>query len=341
MGLLLLKKFEFYISRKDEFVPDNYIPLTELLLNPEYALPGYSKEEWVMGYKALDSMRKKTFNQTKRIMDSLGIRSFSYFWNGNLDAINEKGMNEFYKLSSFRDLCSCMIAFEEKIVSQKNERNNRFISFGISKTNYNKYYNNLKKSIETGTIPKKIRLADSHKRRSSDFSFNPKVTIGFSGENSSIDNKIVIDKIDLYRQFEEWCRLKGKTKKHGIYEAIQCLLSQSPITQDEQKNILSAKNPFSSLELGISEKKEGTSHTAIEIDSDVYEKSKGIIRRFNSDTENISKKKLTFSAYVSQAVAAYNARVPLRYSDPIAYKEYLEIKEAEKYNQSIQQKGGN
>lgn len=335
-----MKSFDFYLSKKDEFVPENYISLTDLLLNPDYALPGYSKEEWVIGYKALDSMRRKTFTQAKNIMNNLNLKSFSYFWNGNIDAINEKGMNEFYKLSSFRDLCSCMIAFEEKIVSQQNKRNNRFISFGISKTNYNKYYNNLKEAIEKGAIPKKIRLADSHKRRSSDFGFNPRVTVSFSGENSSIDNKIVIDKIDLYRNFEEWCKLKGKTKKQGIYEAIQCLLKQNPVTQKEEKDIVSVKNPFSSLELGISEKKEGTSHTAIEIDSDVYEKSKGIIRRFNSDTDNISKKKLTFSTYVSQAVAAYNARVPLRYSDPIAYKEYLEIKEAEKYNQSIQKKGG-
>lgn len=336
-----MKSFDFYLSKKDEFVPENYISLTELLLNPDYALPGYSKEEWVIGYKALDSMRRKTFTQAKNIMNNLNLKSFSYFWNGNLDAINERGFNEFYKLSSLRDLCSCMIAFEEKIVSQQNKRNNRYISFGISKSNYNKYYDNLKKSIELGTIPKKIRLSDSHKKRSSDLLFAPTISINLSGKNASNENKIVINKIGLYYQFEEWCKLKGKTKKQGIYEAMQCLLNQNPISKEESNNIVEVKNPFSSLEYGVLEKKEGTSRTSIDIDSDVYEKSKGIIRRFNSDPGNISKKKLTFSTYVSQAVAAYNARVPLRYSDPIAYREYQEIKEAERYNESISKKGAN
>lgn len=40
------------------------------------------------------------------------------------------------------------------------------------------------------------------------------------------------------------------------------------------------------------------------------------------------------SAYVTQAVSAFNKRVPLKYADPVAYQEYLAIKQAEEYNDS-------
>lgn len=327
-----MEKFDFYLSKNDEYVPDNYIPLSDFFMNAKYALPGYSEEEWVIGFKTLDEMRKKTFSQAKKRFVASGAKSFSSFWNGNLDAINESGINQFVKLSAFRELSSCMIAFETKIVSAINKRNNRYISFGILKQNYDNYSESLRISILEGSIPKKVSLYDPHKRRLNDFFSSPTAQIYFDGKDKKSQHRININKIDLYYQFEQWCKIKGKTKKQGIYEAIQALFEKYPIDLKSTENISSKKNEFGSLECVINSREIGYTTVTVKIPSAIYDNSISIIRRFNSDPSNISQKCLNTSLYVSQAVAAFNKRVPLKYSDPIAYQEYLKIKEADEYN---------
>lgn len=329
-----MKPFDFYLSNNDEYVPERYIPISDFFLNPKYALPGYSKEEWVIGFKTLDEMRKKTFNQAKkRFLDS-GANSFASFWNGNLDAINDAGINQFTKLSAFRELSGCMIAFENKIKSVHKKRNNRYISFGILIDNYEKYSDSLRNAILNGSIPEKVNLYDPHKRRLNDLFSTPTTHFDFDGKDRKSQYRITVNKIDLYYKFEMWCKLKGKTKKQGIYEAIQTLLEQNPIGSDDSKNVVVKRNEFGSLECVISSRDYGEVTSSIKMPAYLYDVSNAIIRRFNSDPANISKKRLTMSAYVTQAVSAFNKHVPLKYADPVAYKEYISIKQTEEYNNS-------
>ena len=60
-----------------------------------------------------------------------------------------------------------------------------------------------------------------------------------------------------------------------------------------------------------------------------------IIRRFNIDTENIGKPNLTIEKYVIQAVDRLNQQSNLKYSNPQLYKEYMQAKQAEKYNEAV------
>lgn len=330
-----MKSFDFYLSEKDQGVPDSYISLTDFFMNPEYALPGYSKEEWALGFKTFDEMRKKTFRNAKRLFLKTAANSFASFWNGNIDALNESQINEFSKLSSFRDLCGFMIAFETIKTSVINKRNNRYISFGISKSNYNIYKYTLELSIKRGEVATKFNLSDSHKRRLNDLYMAPKVAIYFDGEKRRDQYSVTVDKIDLYHQFEFWCRTNGKTRKQGIYEAIQVLLKQCPLGPNKGENSNVSVDEISSLTYVINSRETGKQSASINIPASIYDDANKIIRRYNNDPQNVTKDKLNFSMYVAQAVAAFNKRVPLKYSDPIAYQNYLEIKEAEQYNNKI------
>lgn len=329
-----MKPFDFYLSNKDEYIPEQYIPLTDLLLNPDYALPGYSREEWPMGFKTLDEMRRKTFRNVKKRFTAAGAKSFASFWNGNLDAINDAGLNEFTKLSAFRELSVCMIAFETKIVSLVNKRNNRYISFGILRKNYEKYAESLRIAISEGEIPEKVSLYDHHKKRLNDLFSVSNVQLRFDGKDKKSQHKVTISKNDLYYEFEKWCKIKGKTKKQGLYEAMQLLIEQNPIETQDAENVFTKRNEFGSLECVISSRESGEVGTTIKMPAPVYDNAVAIIRRFNSDPINVSKNNLTMSVYASQAVAAFNKRVPLKYSDPVAYKEYLAIKQEEEYNKN-------
>lgn len=330
-----MKPFDFYLSKSDEHVPEKYIPLTEFFLNPNYALPGYSKDEWVLGVKKLDELRKKTFSQVKKRFIASGAKSFASFWNGNLDAINEAGLNQFASLSAFRDLSACMIAFECKKISTTNKRNNRYISFGISKKNYKKYYESIKNAISNGCIVEKLNLYDPHKKRLNDMFSVPTVIIEFDGTQKRDQHRVVINKTNLYYEFERWCKIHEKTKKQGIYEAIQLLLEQHPISESNTENILSKKNEFGSLDCVFISRESGIVNTTIKIHASLYDTVNAVIRRFNSDPANISKGNLSMSKLASQALSAYIKRLPLKYVDPIAYKEYLEIKSTEEYNKKL------
>lgn len=331
-----MKRFETYLSEID-VVPEKYIPITEIFSNPKYKLAGYTDNEWVIGKKTIYELRRKTFYQTRKKFHEIGSKSFALFWNGNIDGINELGLNEFFKLSAFRELSSCMICFEEKIVSQINKRNNRYVSFGILKSNYEKYSESLRVAYENGDFPKPVNLYDPHKRRLNDLFNSPKVTLKIDGDKRKNQHAISIYKTDLYYRFEKWCKDNGKNKKEGLYAAMQALLKDEPTTKLE--NPKNTAQQFSSLESPISIRETGEVSLCIKIPALVYDTAMAVIRRFNSDPNNISKKKLSTSLYAAQAIADFNQRVPLKYIDPIAYKEYLEIKEIEKYNEN-KTKGG-
>lgn len=330
----IMKPFDFYLSKSDEYVPENYISISDLFLDAKYAFPGYTAKQWVMGSKTLDEMRKKTFSMAKKRFILSGAKSFASFWNGNLDAINDAGINQFTKLSAFSELSGCMIAFEKIVVSAINKRNNRIVSFGISKSNYDRYAGSLKIAILHGSEPKKVNLYDAHKKRLNDMFSVPVATFSFDGKDSKSQYKINVHKVDLYYKFERWCKLQGKTKKQGIYEAMELLLEQVPVEPSDSQSVFVKKNEFGSMECIINSRESGNVNMTVKIPASIYDGITSIIRRFNSDPENLSKPQLTVSSYVSQAVAAFNKRVPLKYSDPNAYKEYVAIKETEEYNNS-------
>ena len=329
-----MKKNRFYLSERDQGVPEKYIPLTDFLSNPQYALPGYSKEEWAIGYKSLDAMRNKTFSQAKKRFELVSSNNFASFWNGNLDAINEAGINEFTKLPSMRVLGGVMIAFETKSDNPR-RKNSRYISFGISKFNYEKYVKKIKDSISEGRVVESVVLRDSHKQRSSDMFNFSLVKIEIDNPSRNTKQIVSIHKTDLYLEFEKWCKIKGKTKKQGIYEALQYLLAQNPIEPKEMEKLISKKNIFGGYEVIIDTKNEEKTTCSVSMPTFLYDTIKAIIRRFNSDPENISKKNLTVSTLVAQALSHYIKYIPLKYVDPIAYKEYIKIKAVEEYNEKM------
>lgn len=330
-----MRQYDFYLSTKDQYVPKNYIPLTDLLMNPKYALPCYTPEEWCIGFKAVNEMRKKTFSAAKKRFNLTGAKSFKTFWNGNLDAINEAGINEFYKLTAFRDLSTGMVAFEEIIQSTNNKRNNRYVSFGVSKENYYIYCEKLKKSISEGRMLESINLYDRHKRRTNDLFNVQTVSIRIDGPMKKDQYSVTLHKNDLFLEFEQWCKIKGKTKKQSIYEAIKLLMEQNPVDQKDTQGLLSKKNGFSSLEVVIGARTDGTVQKQVKLPAQLYDTLEAIIRRFNSDPSNISKGNVTLSTMVTQALSEYVRRLPLKYVDPIAYKEYLALKSIEEYNKKL------
>ena len=320
-----MKKFDYYLSKNDENVPENYIPLTKILTDKNYAIKGFDGEKIVLGIKSVDSMRKKMFSETKKIFVAANLKKFSSFWNGNIDAINNSGFNEFYKMSFFRDLSSVIICFE--IIKQSvQKRPNRIISFGISKKNYETYVQKLNQAIEINDKSFSFKMNDPYKRKKNDmFSFkDATIQIG--------ENTITLKKNQIYNKFEKWAKLKGKTKQQAIYEAIQLLMEKDPVEKEDLNNIIVPNSNFSSMNNIITVRQEGETSVTVRIPNQLYDTANNVIRRYNSDPSKISKDRLSMSAYVSQAIVEYNKKVPLKYIDPVAYREYMKIKLSEKYN---------
>lgn len=335
----MAKRLTMLLSTKDQYVPENYIGITDLFLNPEYALPGYSEEQWCLGYKTLDEYRVKTFREIKKRFQISGARSFSTYWNGNLDAINSMGLNEFAKLSCFSELATAMICFEQVVKNKNNDNRRRFISFGIRKDIYEGYRESLREALEKGDLPKKANLFDNRKRRLNDLFAAPLTSITFKDKDGK-NHAIQINKNEIFYKFERWCKIKGIQKKQGIYDAMVLMMEQNPVDGLEDVKAFTKNSGIDSREVVLSTCEKSGCFMQIKFPESITNQMRSIIRRFNSDPENkVKNKQLTTNTYITNAIAAYNKRMPLKYSDPIAYKEYLEIKKEAEYNDIISGKG--
>lgn len=327
------KRYPVFLSKDDSVVPDNFIGIHSIFSEEKYALPGYSAEEWCLGGKALDEMRVKTYKETKKRFDLSGANSFAAYWNCNLDSINDLGINEFSKLSCFSELCTAMMCFEKTIQNKHNTNKRKYVGFGIRKKIYENYYKSIKESIETGNIPKKVDLFDPKKKRRSELSIVQKTTLYFDSDNPNRKYAIEVGKNELYLMFEQWCKLSGETKKDALYKAMRLLMEQNPIKGLEDSKLFARNIDVEKNEIIVNSKCKQSS-VKVNMSGELYEQILGIIKRYNLDPENASKSKLNISSYATQAFSLFNKKIPLKYSDPVAFKEYLKLKDETEYNNS-------
>lgn len=330
------KRNPIFLSEKDEYVPDEYIGIYEIFSNPKCALPTHTPEKWCLGKTKLKELRGKTFKSVRSRFLESKASDFSRYWNSNLDAINNLGINEFFKISCFTELAQAMICFKTSIKNKTNGKKRVIISFGIKKSIYRSYYDSLEKSLETGEIPEKVNLYDRHKRRVVDIDKLPRTMIRFESEVPNQYKWVEIYKNEIFTMFEQWCKLKKKTKKQGLYEAMALLMKSQPIKEMESDlEVYSNQIDIHTTDFVQENSGSGDMLLKATVPKKIVSLSHEIITRYNSDPNNKAKTLLTTDLYVAQAINEFNKNIPLKYSDPIAYEEYLNIKKTQTYNENM------
>jgi hypothetical protein len=329
--------FRMFLSERDEYVPEDFLSITEIFTNPKCALPGYDPEQWCLGQQRLKEMRRATFNAVRTRFWETKAERFDCYWNGNIDAINELGLNEFAKLSCFKDLAPVMIAFEERIETKYEYGSKRkYISFGVRKKLYRKYYDSLKEALEKGEAPKAVYLPERKKRRTNSLYSSTQLTSIDLGTNENGTHfKVNINKNDTFLAFEQWCKLSGRSKKQGVYDAMQLIMEQKPVEGMGDISAYARKTDIDKQEVIVKERSAENVKVAFETPANILAQVEDIIRRYNTDPDNRGKQQLTKNMFITQAIAFYIKHLPLKYSDPIAYKEYMAIKEAQEYNDNL------
>lgn len=315
------KQLNIYLSNKDEDVPPDYIGIYEIFSNPQYTLPGYSPDEWMLGFKRLDSMRVNTFRNAKKRYLEDKANGFAAYWNSNLDAINSMRLNEFHELSAFTDLASIMICFEVVRVNQRAGSKSRWVSFGVRKDQYKKYSDSLRNALKSGETMNPVKLSDRRKRSRGTLKF---AAFYIDSSKPGIKRQVMIPKNEVYDKFVQWCEAKGMTKRDGFYKAMICLMDSEPVASDSTPKQMSDLKYFKEHMTVVPDDKEPREYR-FRMRRDVVDYADEIIHRFNNDPDNIGRRKLDRNLYVAQAVLAYNQKMPLKYSDPVGYEEYLKM----------------
>lgn len=335
------REYRFWLSENDEYVPDNYLSLTEIFTNPNCRLPGFTPEEWCIGKKKLKELRREIFKATLIIMRTTKVERFDVFWNGNIDAINQSGINEFVKFPFFIELASVMMAFqtnvETKWVNVNSKR--KIISFGIRKTLYRKYYDSLMEAYKNGTEPKPVNLYDPKKRKRNDvFSNTQQTTLVFQGVDSNHNHYVELNKNEIFLAYERWCKLNRRTKKDGLYLAMLYIMKQFPCEEMDSLEDIRAKikknDKLQPVDIKSRDKYE-KKRISIDAPMFLYDNIVNIIDRYNRDLENVGKKRITIMSFCQQALIYYIKNLPLKYTNPDMYREYMNAKEAAEYNESL------
>lgn len=340
------REYRFQLSSDDSGIPDDYLSITEIFTNPKCALPGFSADTWCIGEKRLKDMRRKCFENTLLRLRTSKAERFDKYWNGNIDAINQLGLNEFAKLSFFSDLASVMMAFENRVKTKYVDisSKHKVISFGIRKTLYRKYYDSLAVALKTGQDPKPVNLYDPKKKRRNDVFYNTQqTTIVFDGPDGGKPHYVELNKNEVFLAYEKWCKLNGITKKQGLYNAMLLMMKEFPIKDMDSLEEIRAFKKYHKYKDNIrteeivvrSNDPSEWSSIKIKLPMSVKDKIENIIKLYNHDLSNVWKKNMTLSSFGLQALVYYIKNIPLKYSDPQAYHEYMEVKDAEEYNKTL------
>ncbi len=326
------KAYEYRLTERDDNVPNGYIKLWDIFSDTRYALPGYDRDKWRIGSKQLKRMRYMTYRSTLKRVQLCNAPNFDKFWNGNLDAINSIGINEFAKVLSFRELSTAMICFQSVEITPDTKEKRKMIGWGIKKDIYWGYYESLKTALLTGNEPEKVSMYDQRKRRDGNVFKLKDEKIGFDMPDGS-KQIVTVKKNALFNQFEFWCKANRVSKRDGIYQAIAELMENNPVENMKEIGAYERRCDLESVEVLIPEISiEDEVSSYIHIPKKTHTKMREIIERYNADVENSGKQRMTTVAYIVQAIALLNEKAPLKYSNPEAYKEYVKAKEAEKYN---------
>lgn len=321
------------LSNYDETVPENYIGIYSLFSDKKYALPGY-EESWCIGEKPLSKMRRETYKAVKKRFDKCGADNFAKFWNGNVDAINDIGLNRFARLNVFEELATAMMCFENTVPNKTNNGKRKIISWGIRIDLYRNYYRSHLESVRTGNPPKKVSLYDAKKKRRGNICRFPQIKFEFM-ENGQ--NRVVrVDDNAVYEQFCHWCKVKKISKKSGLYQAMKLIMEQYPSAEVKDLAHYEKKCDLDYCEIVVPEvSTESDVSVQFRMSRELHDQVMRIIQRYNSDIENIGQPPMTLEKYMIQAAELLNIKSPLKYSNPKLEKEYREAKEAERYNKIV------
>lgn len=333
--------YRMFLSEKDEYVPDDFLSITQIFTNPKCALPGFTPEEWCLGKNKLKEMREKTFYSVRKRFYEAGAPMYDRYWNSNLDAINHLGLNEFSKLSCFIDLAQVMICFETAIETKYMKGSKRkYISWGIRKKLYRQYYDNLKEAVDNGTEPKKIKLYENKKNNRGKLSYVnlPKTTAIF-GWPDGTTRKVKFEENEIYYTFMQWSKIKGIERKRALYAAMITLMEKYPVKELENLKIEKRQTDIEEVrEIAIQNNRIGSKAFSLLMPEELNKQIDDIVQRFNNDPANMGEQKLYKKVFMVQALQFYIKHLPLKYTNPQLLDEYNRVKEAEEYNRKITEK---
>lgn len=335
------KAYRMFLTDRDEYVPDGFVSITEIFTNPQMRLPGYTAEEWCLGEKRLRDMRAKTYYEVrKRFYESNAVK-YDAYWNSNIDAINASGLNEFSKLQCFVVLSGIMVAFETRMETKYMKGSKRkYISWGVRKTLYRKYYDYLKEK-QNGNDDMQCPHLFEPKKRTVGRMMTPNVKRKNIVLDDLRDGKkyFQVDKNDIYYAFANWCKLNKYSQKRAFYMGAVLLMEKYPTEGIDFSAIGSAKTDIDrQFDVGKVYNISNSGQKKFFISPELNQEIKDIILRFNNDPENLGKQPLAQQAFLLQAIYFYIKHLPLKYTNPNMYKEYIDAKKAEEYNQEIANK---
>lgn len=303
------------LSEQDETVPDSHIGM--------YALFSNKKDPAVyMSEKQRQKIRSDTFLAVKKIYDKYGSPDYADFWNYNLDAINQLGLNKFANHAKIAPVCGIIECFEQKVKTKTNGKPRNIISFGINIKRLTDYLFELKRyKLGAGPFPAPPELPADQKKSEEAVMFGT-ARLGL-GDGAGIP----IAKNALYYQFVHWCTLNNVTRKQGALMALEYFIQGHPTEGLKDIEEYRVNTEFTKTLEAPTAIEDGERKMTVKIQAPIFSVAKGIIRRYNSDIANITKETLTFDGYVNNALHLINQHMPLKYRDPEAAAEQEKIQQ--------------
>ena len=312
------------LSAKDEGVPADYVGIYDLFVISEDVRRLYGEERANM-------LRKTTYENVLKLYNKYGSMDYDRFWNFHINEINYLKLNEFARFDKLSDFCGYIKCFKTRQSSGKTARD--LISFGI-KMEHLKIYAEEKKRCEKEGIE---FIPPIFKNKSNN---NNKDIIDFGVIQLLIaeddpNAKVILEKNEIYKRFEDWRKLKKLKKKEAFKMALREVVDNHPI--DDLKSLEDYKvvTEFDKVFFAANKEKRGTVSVNIQLDCEVHREMAEIIYRYNEDIENKLYAPKTMVQYVREAVARMNKQMPLKYTDTEKWEEYLKVqKELERLKES-------
>lgn len=315
------KRGKYYIppllSDKDDFVPETHIGMYRLLTNPKDPAIYMSEAQ-------CQKLRHETFDTVNTLYKKYGSPDFQIFWNYNLEAINELGMNKFGTHSKILPVIGLIECFEKKMKLKSNGHYRYIISFGIDKERLKRYFYEVRRAKQYGgEVPPPKLVLKRNKTRDLVLFGEAKLSAG--------GGRMIIDKNAIYNQFSHWCSLNGVTKKTGATMALKYFIENHPIDGIEDLENYDVFTEFDKPILAAKKKDKAFDETIkVKMDGEVLRKANEIIKLYNRDVANIAKETLTLDGYANNAFHLLNQNMPLKYRDKELYEQKMQLELMEK-----------
>lgn len=312
------------LSKKDEGVPDGYIGVFQYFVDSD-------KFNHLFGVETATKLRKNTYNNVLKLFNEYGSSHYEKLWNIHIPEIVDLKLNEYANFKEIKDLCYYMECFSSIEKVSKGIKRYR-ISFGFKMSKLEEYYSLKEKSVEQNIpfIPPKAnkRFKDDRDKLVVDFGL---VYMPFNKIRSDgTSNNTPIPRNALARRFNDWKMLK----ELSLYEA--CNLAMKTVMENYPVDGLSDLENYEILTVFdkciLKKKNNNISPIKIIIDvkSDIVDMADKILIRWNADPLNQHKMAYSRKQYIEDAIAYYNSKMPLKYSNPKLLKDLDKIKEQEK-----------